>query len=196
MLKESKNPYTINELAKKAQVSVRTIRYYIDEGLLPAPETRGRYTVYTDEYLDRLELIRRLKDSFLPLKEIRATLESLTWDEVQTSLNDLRKKDEVAQRVAQTETKPEARAKEASSTALEYITDLLSSAPVKRPLPPQPPAWIPPDKPGGGLDPGQGTWQRIDLGSGVELHILHPIPPNRRAQVEELIRLAKKLFSS
>ena len=195
MLKEDRDPYTINELAKKAQVSVRTIRYYIDEGLLPAPETRGRYTVYTEEYLDRLELIRRLKDSFLPLKEIRATLESLTWEEVQTSLADLRKKDEEAQR-AQMETEPQARAKEVRSTALEYITDLLSSAPVKRPLPPQPPAWSPADKLGGRLDAGQGTWQRIDLGSGVELHILHPIPPNRRAQVEELIRLAKKLFSS
>ena len=52
--------YQINELAKRAGVSVRTIRFYIDEGLLPAPTNRGRYSTYTDEYLDRLELIRML----------------------------------------------------------------------------------------------------------------------------------------
>lgn len=63
--------YQINELAKRAGVSVRTIRFYIDEGLLPAPTNRGRYSTYTDEYLDRLELIRMLKDRFLPLKRIR-----------------------------------------------------------------------------------------------------------------------------
>ena len=33
--------YLIGELAKKADVSVRTIRYYISEGLLPSPQSRG-----------------------------------------------------------------------------------------------------------------------------------------------------------
>ena len=52
----------IGELAKKAGVSVRTIRYYVMEGLLPSPEVRGRYTVYDEEYLNRIILIRYLKD--------------------------------------------------------------------------------------------------------------------------------------
>ncbi|HZW02420.1 MAG TPA: MerR family transcriptional regulator, partial [Anaerolineaceae bacterium] len=57
--------YLIHELADLAGVSIRTIRYYINEGLLPAPDARGRYSTYREEYLDRLRLIRKLKDAFL-----------------------------------------------------------------------------------------------------------------------------------
>ena len=52
---------TIQELAERARVTTRTIRYYTEQGLLPAPE-RGRPARYTEEHLQRLELIRRLKE--------------------------------------------------------------------------------------------------------------------------------------
>ncbi|MCL4562693.1 MAG: MerR family transcriptional regulator, partial [Chloroflexi bacterium] len=55
----------IHELARRAGVSVRTIRYYIEEGLLPPPGNLGRYSLYGEEYLDRLELIRQLKAAYL-----------------------------------------------------------------------------------------------------------------------------------
>lgn len=61
--------FLIGELAEKAGVSVRTIRYYVSEGLLPSPEIRGRYTVYDEDYLNRIRLIKRLKDAFLPIKK-------------------------------------------------------------------------------------------------------------------------------
>lgn len=70
----------IHELAERAGVSVRTIRYYIAEGLLPAPTTRGRYAYYSQEYLDLIELIRRLKEAYLPLREIRALVDKLKPD--------------------------------------------------------------------------------------------------------------------
>jgi DNA-binding transcriptional MerR regulator len=78
----SNEGYLISELARRAKVSVRTIRYYISEGLLPSPEGHGRYSVYDEEYLDRIELIKRLKDAFLPLKEIRRQLETLSKEEI------------------------------------------------------------------------------------------------------------------
>ena len=56
--------YWISELAALAGVSTRTIRYYIDEGLLPQPEIRGKYAVFTDEYMHRLKLIKYLKTIF------------------------------------------------------------------------------------------------------------------------------------
>jgi DNA-binding transcriptional MerR regulator len=191
--------YAINELAKKAQVSVRTIRFYVNEGLLPAPEARGRYTVYTEEYLDRLELIRRLKDSFLPLKEIRTTLSSLSWEEVQASLADLRKMDSETQGLASQKPQQTPQAKqlaEPRSTAVEYIAELLSSTPVKRPLPPAQATRPAPDKP---TQPGQAgaeSWQRIVLAGGLELHIRQPSRVDDQARIEQIIRLAKKLFSS
>jgi DNA-binding transcriptional MerR regulator len=190
--------YSINELAKKAQVSVRTIRFYVNEGLLPSPETRGRYAVYTDEYLDRLELIRRLKDSFLPLKEIRATLSSLSWEEVKTSLADLRQLDAVTQGAVKAENQKESakRVGEARSSAVEYIAELLSSTPVKRPLPPQPAIQVTPERQPGKLETEPESWQRIQLGPGLELHIRRPTPAEDQYKIEEIIRITRKLFSS
>lgn len=69
--------YTIGELAEVAEVTVRTIRYYIGEGLLPSPDGGGRVATYHQGHLARLKLIKLLKDEFLPLHEIRALLSGL-----------------------------------------------------------------------------------------------------------------------
>lgn len=78
--------YLIHEVAEKAGVSTRTIRYYISEGLLPQPSTRGRYSYYDPAYIDLIRLIRQLKDSFLPLKEIKMLVHDITPDRVQELL--------------------------------------------------------------------------------------------------------------
>lgn len=72
----------IGELAKRAGVSVRTIRYYIEEGLLPPPTVEGRYSVFDEGYLNRLQLILRLKEAYLPLREIRDLITHLDEGEV------------------------------------------------------------------------------------------------------------------
>ena len=67
----------IGELAKRAGVSIATIKYYIREGLLPpAPRKTGRTMAWYDhDYLERLLLIRRLREEqFLPVRVIRAVL--------------------------------------------------------------------------------------------------------------------------
>jgi DNA-binding transcriptional MerR regulator len=69
--------YTISELAEVAEVTIRTIRYYVGEGLLPSPEAGGRAATYNQGHLARLNLIKLLKDEFLPLHEIRALLSGL-----------------------------------------------------------------------------------------------------------------------
>ena len=76
----------IHELAELAQVSIRTIRYYIAEGLLPAPETRGKYTSYSQDYVERIRLIQRLKDAYLPLREIRALMENIPFEDTHRML--------------------------------------------------------------------------------------------------------------
>ena len=64
----------IAELARKAGVTPRTIRYYVVEGLLPAPAGQGQRRAYGQVHLDRLEAIRELKAAYLPLHEIRRRL--------------------------------------------------------------------------------------------------------------------------
>lgn len=67
----------LTELVEAAGISVRTVRYYIAEGLLPPPQGAGPRAAYTAEHLDRLRLIARLKDAYLPLREIRRRLRGL-----------------------------------------------------------------------------------------------------------------------
>ncbi len=64
----------IGELAERGGVTVRTIRYYIEEGLLPPPSRRGKYGDFDASYLQRLRLIQRLKEERLSLPAIRLRL--------------------------------------------------------------------------------------------------------------------------
>jgi DNA-binding transcriptional MerR regulator len=66
---------SLQELTEAAGVPVRTVRYYIAEGLLPPPMGSGPASFYTPNHLLRLRLIGRMKDAYLPLKEIRRRLE-------------------------------------------------------------------------------------------------------------------------
>ena len=74
---------TIEDLEKHSGLPVRTLHYYMAEGLLPGPDKRGKYASYSQEHLDRLDLILILKEMHLPLKEIRVLLESMTPAEIQ-----------------------------------------------------------------------------------------------------------------
>lgn len=51
--------YTIDELAEKTGYSRRTIRYYVQEGLIEPPAGRGRGGFYNDTHLNTL---LRIKD--------------------------------------------------------------------------------------------------------------------------------------
>jgi DNA-binding transcriptional MerR regulator len=67
--------YKLEELARAADISPRTVRYYVQRGLLPAPQFRGRDTAYTADHLARLKAIKKLQDQYLPLDAIQAELE-------------------------------------------------------------------------------------------------------------------------
>ena len=68
--------YDLQELCTEAGVTPRTVRYYIQQGLLQEPEARGPGAHYTEEHLDRLLLIKRLQKEHLPLAEIRKAIHS------------------------------------------------------------------------------------------------------------------------
>lgn len=70
--------WKLDELARDAGVSPRTVRYYVQRGLLPPPVFRGKYSAYSHEHLTRLRAIRRLQDRFLPLDAIQVELERRT----------------------------------------------------------------------------------------------------------------------
>ncbi|MFC4174144.1 MerR family transcriptional regulator [Microvirga sp. GCM10011540] len=67
----SNRTYTIGEIARLSGLSVRRIRFYSDEGLLPPKaRTESGYRVYSDEDLARLDLIGALREVGVGLETI------------------------------------------------------------------------------------------------------------------------------
>ena len=75
--------YKLEELAAEAGVSPRTVRYYVQRGLLPAPEFRGKDTVYGREHLLRLLAVKQLQQAHMPLDEIQVRLANATVAELE-----------------------------------------------------------------------------------------------------------------
>ena len=73
---------TLEDLAKLSKMSIRTLRYYIQEGLLPGPDTRGKFASYSREHLARIKMIKRLKDKYLPLQQIKQLLDNMSEDDI------------------------------------------------------------------------------------------------------------------
>ncbi|MFI9275107.1 MerR family transcriptional regulator [Kitasatospora sp. NPDC052896] len=67
--------WSIGELAERAGVTVKTVRFYSDRGLLPeAVRSAGGHRRYGLEALDRLRLIRALRTLDLPVPEVGRVL--------------------------------------------------------------------------------------------------------------------------
>lgn len=84
-MSDDPNPlFTIGELARRTGLSVRTIRFWSDEGVVPPTErTPAGYRLYDAEALARLELVRTLRELDLDLPTVRRVLaEQATLGEV------------------------------------------------------------------------------------------------------------------
>lgn len=196
-----KRSYTIGELAQQAGVTPRTVRYYTTEGLLPQPDTRGRYARYSHAHLARLAEIVRLKAQYLPLHVIR---ERLTKDagsssEIQPSVS-------AAPPLRLSKTGPSARNAPPHIAGARHDAEPLragteASVHAGTPGDSVPPLQLGhyqffPDLPeplaaqtGEGAEPER--WQRISLAPGVELHVREPLSPERRRRLEALIAAAR-----
>ncbi|HEX6238249.1 MAG TPA: MerR family transcriptional regulator [Acidimicrobiales bacterium] len=67
--------YTVDEVADLTGTSVRTIRWYQSEGLVPPPRRDGRVARYSSEHVARLEVIRDLQAHGLTLTAVRRLLD-------------------------------------------------------------------------------------------------------------------------
>jgi len=70
---------TIGQLAKRARLNPKTIRYYEEVGLMPkAARSESGYRLYTEGEITRLQLIRRAKLLGLSLQESKEVVEYAT----------------------------------------------------------------------------------------------------------------------
>ena len=68
--------YTVDELAARAQMTVRNVRAYAGRGLIDAPRLAGRTGYYNREHLQRLQLIRQLLDRGFTLAAVEKAIQS------------------------------------------------------------------------------------------------------------------------
>ncbi len=163
--------YQISELANITGHTVRTIRYYMDEGLLPQPVIQGRYAYFSDSYIPRLKLIQRLKDAYLPLREIRRVLDSL--DELQ--IKEYAEKEDLNELGINSLIPP------ANLGAVGYIESVLKNQNRERihesrnrqPISSARPRAVTndPGRSSNRLEKEGTQWRRIELRRGFELHI-------------------------
>lgn len=202
---------SIEELAQQVGVSPRTVRFYIGEGLLSGPGSRGKAATYGDEHLLRLRLIRRLTERHVPLSDVRDLLGRLSNDEARTLLA---QEDQHA-----TELERAAR----SPSPQQYVAKLLGQAraaqqgaaqraaspalpPAPSPVPtqerphrlaayaaasPQPPMQVRETSGQAGAPESEpATWQRYELAPGLELHVSAGAMERYRDLIARLLRLA------
>lgn len=67
--------FTVDELAARAQMTVRNVRAYAGRGLIGAPRLAGRTGYYTRDHLQRLQLIRQLLERGFTLAAIEKALQ-------------------------------------------------------------------------------------------------------------------------
>lgn len=181
-----KSVLSIEELAQQSDTPVRTIRFYISQGLLPPPQGRGKGASYDEEHLLRLRLIRRLAEHHTPLAEIRQMLAGVGLD----GLRQLLSEEDERERCL--------RDQGPQFTGRELIAQLLAQAEEKSrsfrvktlcPTPPMTRSAQPLEQGTPGL-PGD-SWQRIELVPGVELHVRSDAQERERRLIERLLRAAK-----
>ncbi len=113
----------IDELAERAGVTRRTIRYYVASGLLAAPGARG---TYGQAHLDGVLAIKRLQSERLSLREIR---ERLIGDAVMGSISRVSEADE-------TPLEADTDSFEATAGDVEHVVQPDDEAPVDETLAP------------------------------------------------------------
>lgn len=75
---------TIKEVSKITGVSIRTLRYYDEIGLLrPAKFTDSGYRLYDDQSLEKLQEILFFKELEIPLQEIKKIMDNPDYDREQ-----------------------------------------------------------------------------------------------------------------
>ncbi|ANA82413.1 MerR family transcriptional regulator [Paenibacillus glucanolyticus] len=84
------NSIPIQELSKQTGITVRTLRYYDQIGLLiPASKTPGKHRIYSDVELRKLQQIQFLKKLGFSLQEISDMISSREWNWSTSLMNQL-----------------------------------------------------------------------------------------------------------
>jgi len=200
---------TLEDLADQSGLPIRTIRYYIQVGLLDGPDTHGKFASYSPEHLDRLELISRLKErTHLPLEEISKLFRHGTPEQIQ-QMRDILNQPAGRVLIINTDEAEEEVSNEPGASALDYIRNIDRVQHSTREIQDSPALSAPEILKSNSLRSPQTygeiqdraktreeNWQRIWITDGIELHIRATRGKQVKIKIQELIAFARKLFGN
>jgi DNA-binding transcriptional MerR regulator len=182
---------TVSELPDE-----RTIRYYLTEGLLsPAEDKQGTASVFTYRHLLELLVVKKLQSEHLPIRKIRGLVNGRTERELERLLG------------AEGTTA-------VRNEAMSYLEKLLvkPSTPPAQQQSPQAPQMLRQSSPAapqvGSIQflqqspattssGGHGTWSRVEIEPGLELHISDQYQPPRESRgLRRLTQLLLRIIES
>lgn len=190
--------FSLPDLCQLADVTPRTVRFYISQGLLRSPSGGGAAARYDDGHLNRLRLIRQLQKEHLPLAEIRNRLAAVSDDDVERL---------ATEPLTVTDTASDYIGRVLGTRALKRSTTLppMSQAPLPAPgskaapyaafrvsLHAQPSTSLRPPAPE--AQPDRSTWERMSLTPDIELHVRRPLSRDDNRRVDRLVEVARQLF--
>jgi len=197
---------TIEDLENHSGLPIRTLHYYMQIGLLPGPDKRGKYASYAQEHLDRLDLILILKEMHLPLKEIRTLLEGLTPAEIQHYREDQEQLLGKLKSARPDEAAPSSDSE--GSSALEYIKGLEEAHGMIQEIRSDQTYFPRPlfennrtgDEISIGVDrparqPLEERWRRVVIADGIELHTRETRDKETVHKIKRLLSFARSLFT-
>ncbi len=157
----SDGTYKLDDLARAAGTSARTVRYYVQRGLIPAPVFKGKDTAYGEQHLVRLRAIRRLQAAFFPLDAIAVELERRPLSDIE--------------RIADGKEMPASAGSGASAVEIRQtavpvtsVSSITTSSARSR---------------------NERLFRRIELAPGVELSVAEDLPEESRQIVETILRV-------
>jgi DNA-binding transcriptional MerR regulator len=218
MVNHNRTPGQFNarDLAEKAETTVRTIHYYVSEGLLPPPEGTTRNALYGPAHLARLKIIAALRTEGLSLAAIRSRLNLLSEEGVVEVLQTLdRYDDEISTgdvtalgliEAAVVDQSSETQANETGDrqapvmlsrsmplpessppdSAREYVDRMLNRSEAPRQAPSRREAHVRPKRP-------PETWHHFSIEDGIDIRVRDDRLRPERRQIEAFIESVRDL---
>ena len=190
----------INELCERAQVTPRTVHFYVQQGLLPPAGSPGPGARYSEGHVSRIKLIRLLQKQHLPLAEIAKRTRGLSDEQVDGLIAETTKQRRAESKGSALEyirgvlAEPrgqEARMSRASSRDSFHMANMKPSAAAPAGAPDMLEAGL-----GASLHaaPSRSQWERYTLADGMELHVRRPMSRIEQKQLEKLMAAARTIL--
>lgn len=189
--KEQEKKYTIDDLSELTGYSRRTIRYYIQEGLLDAPAGRGKGGFYFDSHLSQLQLIKQLQGRGMSLSAIfkymerdQEPREQFNNEYIKPDWNPKMSEERfpaVKQRANMMKRKMD---KISGEEMLQIDKKILYN---KSFIPDRQFYALPPQSP-------RDVWVRYEVTPGLEINIRRDVEENQKRKIDDIIRIAREIL--